>query len=197
VLPEDGSLWSETCWSNCKYFLIIPIVSTNYIFVHLLDALMHGTNMKSSEKNLSLLRESNSGSAAGRIKTHTIPIVPILALIFHFSTSKKSMETFGWPTRLSTNLALWKNGGEWYLCIINCLQFKAVSWHNPIIGNSAMTYESKFVRSSLMKRWTKSVHRGISFHKIKGQKKMSANETELCSSFLSIFSSIFLATSQA
>ena len=33
-------LWSETCWSNFKYFkyfIIIIIVSTNYIFVHLLD----------------------------------------------------------------------------------------------------------------------------------------------------------------
>ena len=33
-------LWSETCWSNFKYFkyfIIILIVSTNYIFVHLLD----------------------------------------------------------------------------------------------------------------------------------------------------------------
>jgi len=55
-----------------------------------------------------------------------------------------------------------------------------------------MTYESQFVRSSLMKRWTKSVRRGISFHKIKGQKKRSVNETELCTSFHSIFSSYFL-----
>ena len=48
-------LWSETCWSILnifKYFIIILIVSTNYIFVHLLDnkvfesSLMHGTNMK-------------------------------------------------------------------------------------------------------------------------------------------------------
>ena len=30
-------LWSDTCWSNFKYFIIILIVSTNYIFVHLLD----------------------------------------------------------------------------------------------------------------------------------------------------------------
>jgi len=30
-------LWSETCWSNFKYLIIILIVSTNYIFVHLLD----------------------------------------------------------------------------------------------------------------------------------------------------------------
>ena len=34
-------LWSETCWSNFKYFfkyfIIILIVSTNCIFVHLLD----------------------------------------------------------------------------------------------------------------------------------------------------------------
>ena len=33
-------LWSETRWSNFKYFkyfIIILIVSTNYIFVHLLD----------------------------------------------------------------------------------------------------------------------------------------------------------------
>jgi len=30
-------LWSETCWDNFKYFIIILIVSTNYIFVHLLD----------------------------------------------------------------------------------------------------------------------------------------------------------------
>jgi len=29
-------LWSETCWSNFKYFIIILTVSTNYIFVHLL-----------------------------------------------------------------------------------------------------------------------------------------------------------------
>jgi len=29
-------LWSETCWSTLKYF-IISIISTNYIFVHLLD----------------------------------------------------------------------------------------------------------------------------------------------------------------
>ena len=28
---------SETCWSNFEYFIIILIVSTNYIFVHLLD----------------------------------------------------------------------------------------------------------------------------------------------------------------
>ena len=55
-----------------------------------------------------------------------------------------------------------------------------------------MTYESKFVRSSLMKRWTKSIRRGISFYKIKGLKKRSANETELCSSFHSIFSSSYL-----
>ena len=43
-------LCSETCWSNFKYFIIILFVSTNYIFVHLLDievsSLMHGTNMK-------------------------------------------------------------------------------------------------------------------------------------------------------
>jgi len=30
-------LWSETCWSNFKYLIIILIVSTYYIFVHLLD----------------------------------------------------------------------------------------------------------------------------------------------------------------
>ena len=29
-------LWSETCWCTFKYF-IISIISTNYIFVHLLD----------------------------------------------------------------------------------------------------------------------------------------------------------------
>ena len=48
-------LRSETCWSNFKYFnyfTIILIVSTNYVFVHLLDnkvfqsSLIHGTNMK-------------------------------------------------------------------------------------------------------------------------------------------------------
>jgi len=31
------ALLSETCRSNFKYFIIILIVSTNYIFVHLLD----------------------------------------------------------------------------------------------------------------------------------------------------------------
>ena len=30
-------LWSETCWNNFKYFIIILIVSTNCIFVHLLE----------------------------------------------------------------------------------------------------------------------------------------------------------------
>ena len=45
-------LSSETCWSNFKYFIIILIVSTSYIFVYLLDnkvfqsSMMHGTNMK-------------------------------------------------------------------------------------------------------------------------------------------------------
>ena len=29
-------LWSKICWSNFKYFIIILIVSMNYIFVHLL-----------------------------------------------------------------------------------------------------------------------------------------------------------------
>ena len=29
--------WSEKCWSNFKYCIIILIVSTNYIFVHLLE----------------------------------------------------------------------------------------------------------------------------------------------------------------
>jgi len=29
--------WSETCWNNFKYFIIILIASTNYIFVYLLD----------------------------------------------------------------------------------------------------------------------------------------------------------------
>ena len=44
--------WSEICWNNFKYFIIILIVSTNYIFVHLLDkevfqsSLKHGTNLK-------------------------------------------------------------------------------------------------------------------------------------------------------
>jgi hypothetical protein len=59
-----------------------------------------------------------------------------------------------------------------------------------------MTYERKFVRSSLMKRWTKSIRGGTSFHKMKDLKKRSANETELCSSFHSIFQVIFLATTQ-
>ena len=45
--PSSGSsiqslakILAETCWSNFKYFVyfvIILIVSTNYIFVHLLD----------------------------------------------------------------------------------------------------------------------------------------------------------------
>ena len=30
-------LCPETCWSNFKYIIIILIISTNYIFVHLLD----------------------------------------------------------------------------------------------------------------------------------------------------------------
>jgi len=29
-------LWSETCWSTFKYFIIL-IIPTKYIFVHLLD----------------------------------------------------------------------------------------------------------------------------------------------------------------
>ena len=43
---------SREALSIFKYFIIILIVSTNYIFVHLLDSkvfrssLMHGTNMK-------------------------------------------------------------------------------------------------------------------------------------------------------
>ena len=48
-------LWSEICWSIFKYFeifYIILVISSNYIFVHLLDIkvflspLKHGTNMK-------------------------------------------------------------------------------------------------------------------------------------------------------
>jgi len=48
------TFWSETCWSNYKYFITILIVSTNYTFVHLLDnklfysSLIHGTNMNIS-----------------------------------------------------------------------------------------------------------------------------------------------------
>ena len=36
-LPDDGSLVIRKCWNNFKYFIIILIVSTNHIFVHLLD----------------------------------------------------------------------------------------------------------------------------------------------------------------
>jgi hypothetical protein len=42
-----------------------------------------------------------------------------------------------------------------------------------------MTYESKFVLSSLMKRWKKSIRRGTFFHKIKGLKKRNANDKEV------------------
>jgi hypothetical protein len=55
-------------------------------------------SIKDFRKSLALLRELNSGSAAGRIKAHTIPIQNVLRidLISHFSSSKeKSMETFG------------------------------------------------------------------------------------------------------
>ena len=35
-LPDYGSLWSGTCWSTFKYFIIF-LIYTNHIFVHLLD----------------------------------------------------------------------------------------------------------------------------------------------------------------
>jgi len=42
-------LWSETCWSAFKYFIIL-IVSTIYVIVHKLDniymLMMHGANVK-------------------------------------------------------------------------------------------------------------------------------------------------------
>jgi hypothetical protein len=74
--------------------------STNQYFIILLrlTRISKFDSIQDFRKKLSVFRESNSGSAAGRIKTHTIPIqhVPILALISHFNTSKeKSMETFG------------------------------------------------------------------------------------------------------
>ena len=36
-LPDDGSLVIQNTLEHFKYFIIILIVSTNYIFVHLLD----------------------------------------------------------------------------------------------------------------------------------------------------------------
>jgi len=51
-LPDNGSLVIRKMLEQFKYFIIILIVSTNYLFVHLLDnkvfqsSLMHGTNMK-------------------------------------------------------------------------------------------------------------------------------------------------------
>ena len=36
-LPDDGSLVIRNMLGHFKYFIIILIVSTNYIFVHLLD----------------------------------------------------------------------------------------------------------------------------------------------------------------
>ena len=36
-LPDDGSLVIRNMLQHFKYFIIILIVSTNYIFVHLLD----------------------------------------------------------------------------------------------------------------------------------------------------------------
>jgi len=36
-LHDDGSLVTRNMLENFKYFIIILIVSTNYIFVHLLD----------------------------------------------------------------------------------------------------------------------------------------------------------------
>jgi len=48
-LPDDGSLVIETCWSILnifKFFIIILILSTIYIFVHLLNNKVFECNRK-------------------------------------------------------------------------------------------------------------------------------------------------------
>jgi hypothetical protein len=74
-------LRSETCWSNFKYFkyfIIILIVSTNYIFVRMLDtkvfesSLMHGTNTKKHEDRILSSGWAHSYiKASGQFWTHS------------------------------------------------------------------------------------------------------------------------------
>ena len=88
-------LWSETFWSNFKYFIIILIVSTNYIFVLQLDnvvsksSLMHDTNVKTV---CSIWRTSVALSSlvAGEDYNRTHPM-------YLFNSKKNVVYLWQWP----------------------------------------------------------------------------------------------------
>ena len=55
-LPDDGSLVIRNMLEHFKYFIIILIVSTNYIFVHLLDQWRNEGGLGCSTPPLEILK---------------------------------------------------------------------------------------------------------------------------------------------